>query len=82
MVRRPEEIDVSISVRSCFFSYSDSGTKAGKLRFEDMLVLGHGMIFLPFLRSREMYRRKMRGGVDFTDTVGATAAAVFRFLAT
>jgi hypothetical protein len=28
-------------VRSCFFSYSDSGTKAGKLRFEDMLVLGH-----------------------------------------
>jgi hypothetical protein len=41
VVRRPEEIDVSISVRSCFFSYSDSGTKAGKLRFEDMLVLGH-----------------------------------------
>jgi hypothetical protein len=23
------------------FSYSDSGTEAGKLRFEDMLVLGH-----------------------------------------
>jgi hypothetical protein len=32
---------VSISVRSRFFSYSDSGTKAGKLRFEDVLVLGY-----------------------------------------
>jgi hypothetical protein len=37
VVPRPDErySNVSISVRSCFFSYSDSGMKAGKLRSEE-----------------------------------------------